>query len=43
MQKALDISVAGGYLSGMASFKASFAYFCLFLPGKDRFGIPDLG
>ena len=33
-QKALDINVAGGYLSGMASCKASFAYFCFFCPGR---------
>jgi tetratricopeptide (TPR) repeat protein len=37
-QKALDISVAAGYLPGMASFKASFAYFSFFLSGKITLG-----
>jgi tetratricopeptide (TPR) repeat protein len=38
MQKALDMNVAGGYLSGIASCKAHMAYFCYFCSG-----VIDLG
>jgi tetratricopeptide (TPR) repeat protein len=34
LQDALDISVAAGNLSGMASIKATFSFCCLFYPGK---------
>ena len=34
LQKALDISIAAGNLRGIASAKASFAYFCFFNQGK---------
>jgi tetratricopeptide (TPR) repeat protein len=33
MQKAYDISAAARNLSGMASFKASLTFYCLFYPG----------
>ena len=38
LQKALDISIAGGYLSGIASIKANFAYCCFFCSGKIDLG-----
>ena len=38
LQKALDISVAAGYLPGMATFKASLAYFSFLFSGKITLG-----
>ena len=38
MQKALDISIAGGNLWGIAAMKANFAHSCYFLPGRITLG-----
>jgi class 3 adenylate cyclase/tetratricopeptide (TPR) repeat protein len=38
LQKALDISIAGGNLWGIASMKANFARACYFFPGKITLG-----
>ncbi|MBI4763916.1 MAG: AAA family ATPase [Deltaproteobacteria bacterium] len=38
MQKALDMTLAGGYLWGIASTKANFALWCCFYPGEISLG-----